>query len=1062
MHCPSKTKGSIMKRTAIPTATRVGLTAALAIGMVGFTAPIVANAVPTTYYVATTGADNNAGTSAAPFKTIQKCATVAVAGDTCLINAGTYRETVKPTNSGTAGNPITFKPVVGATVKVDGTDAVSGWTLDTGNIYKTAVALSGTAAAPYSSTEYPSNTTLWANQVFAGTAMVPEAAYPAPSTNPFTQTYITSGSTTTRSASGDCDTPPCTQMLTGTLTYNTFPAFGNMTGVQAYFTGGWVALSAAVTSGTLTTTKHTLNITFPKSDDNVYPGGGNAKNFRLVGSKAFLTGPGQWYYDAGAQQLYMWATGGGTPTNVYVKKRNYSFDLTSRSFINVTGITTFANSITTNDATSGVVLDGINASYLSHWQTAQYVTSLPLAGIYDANHRYDSGILLHGTNNTLKNSTIVFSSGNGVNLKGSGHTVTNNYIHDVSYNGTYTAAVTLEVGSHDDDITHNSLYNTGRDVINMNTNLYPNDGYKNIDISYNDISGYAKISYDLGGIYVCCDTSLDGTRIHHNRIHDPANTGNGLHFDNGAYDVTVDHNLIYGLKGVGDISHGGNGINFGGHTNRPPAGSNLPYLTGRFYNNTIVTGDNYTIYNYFASAGYVANTIVKNNILDGASPAGQNYGYIAGGVPQQSNNLVTKLSSDGTGTDPLYTSPTTGNYTLQAGSTAVNAGTPIAGITDGFAGTAPDNGAFEGSVTWAAGCTLTGCPAIPGGGVTAPPAGVFSLLAKHSTKALSIDATTSQAEQKTLTTATDQQWTVSDAGGGLSKIVNVASGKCLDVNGSSTTNNAAIIAATCSTSASQKFTLQDAGAGFWRIIASHSSKCVDVAGASQAEDAPINQYTCGTANNQQWDFEPASGGATPTNVALGKPTTAYYTATAATRKPANLVDGVYANASNGWYSDGATAGSFSDGDTTSTNGSLCSWVYVDLGQDYTISSFKLQFGETTVAGMWDAPYAVQTLTAAEAAASSTALRNSSVCTRLTGGNFGSIATGSVAAGDPYVVTSANDIWNTVATGTGTNVATSYPLSSPTTARYVRILTNEPTTAHRYGVDIIELEVMGTP
>ena len=51
----------------------------------------------------------NAGTSAQPFCTIAAAAKKAVAGDTVLVNAGTYAGTsVNPTNSGTAGSPITF------------------------------------------------------------------------------------------------------------------------------------------------------------------------------------------------------------------------------------------------------------------------------------------------------------------------------------------------------------------------------------------------------------------------------------------------------------------------------------------------------------------------------------------------------------------------------------------------------------------------------------------------------------------------------------------------------------------------------------------------------------------------------------------------------------------------------------------------------------------------------------------------------------------------------------------------------------------------------------------
>jgi MYXO-CTERM domain-containing protein len=57
----------------------------------------------TDYYVATTGSDSNAGTMAAPWATLQKAATTAVAGDTVWIRGGTYLITT-PANSGAGVN----------------------------------------------------------------------------------------------------------------------------------------------------------------------------------------------------------------------------------------------------------------------------------------------------------------------------------------------------------------------------------------------------------------------------------------------------------------------------------------------------------------------------------------------------------------------------------------------------------------------------------------------------------------------------------------------------------------------------------------------------------------------------------------------------------------------------------------------------------------------------------------------------------------------------------------------------------------------------------------------
>ena len=69
---------------------------------------------PTTgavYYVSPNGNDKNAGTKAAPWKSVYYAAKKAAAGDTVIFEDGIYRETEYTVveNSGTEGKPITFK-----------------------------------------------------------------------------------------------------------------------------------------------------------------------------------------------------------------------------------------------------------------------------------------------------------------------------------------------------------------------------------------------------------------------------------------------------------------------------------------------------------------------------------------------------------------------------------------------------------------------------------------------------------------------------------------------------------------------------------------------------------------------------------------------------------------------------------------------------------------------------------------------------------------------------------------------------------------------------------------
>jgi Protein of unknown function (DUF1565) len=89
-----------------------------------------------TYYVATTGNDNNAGTQASPWRTIQGAANKASAGDTVLVAGGTYAEKVTFPRSGAAGQPITFQAVSGQTPVID----ASGLGIST---YGAAVILKG-------------------------------------------------------------------------------------------------------------------------------------------------------------------------------------------------------------------------------------------------------------------------------------------------------------------------------------------------------------------------------------------------------------------------------------------------------------------------------------------------------------------------------------------------------------------------------------------------------------------------------------------------------------------------------------------------------------------------------------------------------------------------------------------------------------------------------------------------------------------------------------------------------------------------------------------------------
>jgi len=89
------------------------------------------------YYVATNGSDTaNSGISVTePFRTIQRAADGAAAGDTIHIRGGTYREKITITNYGLPGEPITFCAYQHEEPVIKGSDIVGGWQCRTNAIW---------------------------------------------------------------------------------------------------------------------------------------------------------------------------------------------------------------------------------------------------------------------------------------------------------------------------------------------------------------------------------------------------------------------------------------------------------------------------------------------------------------------------------------------------------------------------------------------------------------------------------------------------------------------------------------------------------------------------------------------------------------------------------------------------------------------------------------------------------------------------------------------------------------------------------------------------------------
>lgn len=594
----------------------------------------------TAYYVGGKNAsDSNTGTTDAPFATISKAAGLLKEGDTCYIRDGIYRETIVPKNSGSSGKPIVFTSDGGVDVTISGADnANGGWTVHSGNIYKKTIVLPVTG---YNNT-ISGNKILLANQVFSGRKMMIEARWPNISNSDdlmnradlrpvSTGAWIRNSAGTTIRDASIPDIP------------------GGWTGGTIWTIGWFIPQTSTIASSMAG------QINIPAMDEKFLLD----KNlsikrlhnyYYLTGRMGALDVEKEWFYDGTI--LYLWAPGGKVPTNVEVKMRNYAFDLSDKSYITISNINVFAATIITNKSSTNIILDRLKVQYISHFVTLENNLN---------SHSSESGILLMGANNIIKNSIVEFSAGHGIVLGDEGCAAENNLVHDISYGGTYCCGIMPAQGSVRQKITHNTIYRTGRSGIH--------GVFSNKDIGYNDIYDFGFINTDMAAIYAANKTSLKGTRIHHNWLHNAQTdihhefpVGAGIYLDQNAKHAQIDHNVFWN-------NH---------YNDLRLEQDSTPF--NKVYNNTLASTPidpwdaAFTTYHGRSSGNN------KNNI------------YCS--IIKPNTSEINEITSE---TNPLFVNAGYGGlaYRLQPGSPAIDHGEVVEGVTDGFQGKAPDAGAYE-------------------------------------------------------------------------------------------------------------------------------------------------------------------------------------------------------------------------------------------------------------------------------------------------------------------------------------------------------------------------------
>ncbi len=669
-----------------------------------------------TWHVATAGDDAAAGNAAGPFRTIQRAADAAGPGDTVLVHAGTYRETVRPKRSGEPGRPITYKPVPGDSVVISGADPITGWSVDAGKVWK--------AAMPG---DFYRSAINYADQVFVDSEMVLLARWPnsSPDVSAPAKSLVTTFVSKTRDKAAN--------WTTGVIEDAKLePANdGHYVGATIFLQPNANAWSWAFTGEV--TGQHGRTLTFRSRNDCGIDGRSEAyavgSRYYLFDKRELLDSPGEWWHDRKAGQLHLWAPAGDDPGKhvVEARRRDWAFFLDGLSHITIQGFKLFACTITT-DAQAGdgqewdaqgndrypwrksdtlpsahhITLDGLDCRYISHFTDC--------SGHFFLQWGLNTGINISGLHQTIQNCRVRYSAGNGIVSYGRENKVLNNLIEDTDYAAVDGAMISTlgGAGAFDCEIAYNTGRRSGRSGIILR-------GFQNSDpakplarVHHNDISQYLLQDYDGGATYTF-GQDAKFARVDHNWFHDASGfTSSGFYIDY-SKNWIADHNVIWNVEWAIHLE--------GAHESGP--------VNALCYNNTILA----TAAAIGIGNGQAPGSVIRNNIANRP---------FDGKYRQGAKELADNLAWDGqagSASDPKLSAPIKLDFRLAAGSPARGAGKPLPAIAmqqpgnpditvEPFNKANPDGsidlGAYaSGLPAWSAGCSLQGDgikpPAAPSG-----------------------------------------------------------------------------------------------------------------------------------------------------------------------------------------------------------------------------------------------------------------------------------------------------------------------------------------------------------
>ena len=617
------------------------------------------------YYIDASASAGGDGSFATPYQMIQQAADVMTAGDTCHIRGGTYRETLNLTADGTNGSEITFAAYSNETVVISGLDRLNAtWTQGSNAIWQTTV----------SNEVHPLLTNNWA-MVFIGDTPCVEARWP---NMEYDENWI--------------EEKKWAQLDEGPTEYGKLVCSGiGDSGID--FNGAilhmkWLANDFA--SRTITNHTPGLNaVYYPQKhshgDPNNIPKGhgGYDPRFYIDGKLELLDAAEEWFYDSATQTLYLKTPGNINPAglDIGIKARRYGIAADEIEFNRFEKINLFATSFRFGEEKLKLCRNITLRDCTVLYPDENRVIDTEAIGKADLSNIAQPVFCVE--NGWIEHCEFGWSEHRGLSTWTRGTTITNCVFHDTALNGQMNQSgvrllygyANSFTGTELNTITHCTLYNSGGVAI---YHMGPGPNH----VLYNHCFNAGLYAGDVSVTYLPYALKSGGTVLSHNWVH-WAPTALGMRCDTLGNNIAVHHNVVwdcnrgckwqgYGSFQVNNNTYFAEHLFFDGNdgTNGVDIMNNSDVMNNIFTNRLYFRSPDLD----YASHPDTNNAHFKCNVKIEKPYTGNIY---------NAPNLFVSVERDTLDLRP------------KSGSVLIDNGTVVPGVTDGYAGAAPDIGAYE-------------------------------------------------------------------------------------------------------------------------------------------------------------------------------------------------------------------------------------------------------------------------------------------------------------------------------------------------------------------------------